>query len=326
MAMAQPPNVVTPQNLSQQSTSTTVSQNTINLSDEIKHHVVVGIGLMNVLVPVLKKYINHKLKKLYEDLENEYKINTEQIDLQYLEKIGSIPTEDKRAGPEAGSVIKDHNELAKLFLMRNMAKFDKISDDGFDASAALNILGRASCFSKKEKKLANKIRSDVRNTWAHCNYIEWTLIKYLNSFEIMLKFVNVLPEAEAIGKIFDKFKVSEVLEKWKTDGLQLEGKYVESAFLKRVFDGFQVTMKILAKEKMDITIFKELETKVQASMINIQKKQGLLEAEQIVMKKSLCNHDDRILHLESKAKKTTPVMFSIPDFLIFLEEKMSSKR
>ena len=48
-------------------------------------------------------------------------------------------------------------------------------------------------------------------------------------------------------------------------------------------------------------------------MRNIKKKQGLLEAEQIVMKESLSNHDDRISNLESKEKKTTSAMFSIPN-------------
>jgi hypothetical protein len=77
MATSIPHNVVVPQNLSQPSTSTTVNQNIINLSDEIKHHVVVGIGLTTVLVPVAKKYIDLKLKDYYNNLVRRYKINTD---------------------------------------------------------------------------------------------------------------------------------------------------------------------------------------------------------------------------------------------------------
>ena len=82
MAMARPPNVVVSQNLTQQTTSSTVSKATINLPDEVKNHVVIGISLMNILVPELKKYINFKVKDFYGKLVRDYKINTPNNTLQ----------------------------------------------------------------------------------------------------------------------------------------------------------------------------------------------------------------------------------------------------
>ena len=54
-------------------------------------------------------------------------------------------------------IIKSHHDLAKLFLKDFMTKFDKITDDAFDASAALTIIGKETVlFSKDEAMLAKK--------------------------------------------------------------------------------------------------------------------------------------------------------------------------
>ena len=68
MATGNPTNIVLPKNLSIQPTSNTVTSNTINIPDESKYHVVVGIAMMNVLVPELKKYIDLKMEAFYDFL------------------------------------------------------------------------------------------------------------------------------------------------------------------------------------------------------------------------------------------------------------------
>ena len=87
MATGNPTNIVLPKNLSIQPTSNTVTSNTINIPDESKYHVVVGIAMMNVLVPELKKYIDIKMKAFYDSLVKKYKINTPDNNL-YPEKAG----------------------------------------------------------------------------------------------------------------------------------------------------------------------------------------------------------------------------------------------
>lgn len=36
------------------------------------------------------------------------------------------------------------------------------------------------------------MRSDIRNPWAHCDFIGWTTTKYTDSFDLMGKFVKSL--------------------------------------------------------------------------------------------------------------------------------------
>ena len=47
-----------------------------------------------------------------------------------------------------------------------MTKFDKITEDAFDASAALTIIGKETkLFSEDETMLAKQLSSTVRNEW-----------------------------------------------------------------------------------------------------------------------------------------------------------------
>ena len=85
-----------------------------------------------------------------------------------------------------------------------MTKFNKMTDDSFDASAALTILGREpKLFSDKEIKMAKKITSDVRNDRAHpnCpNMANWKSMKFSTSFKLMGEFAEALPEPKVIKK------------------------------------------------------------------------------------------------------------------------------
>lgn len=58
-----------------------------------------------------------------------------------------------------------------------------------------------------------KVRKDIRNQWAHCDYTKWDAVKYSTSFQLMEKFVrdismSPIDENQVIGK----------LNKWKTKG------------------------------------------------------------------------------------------------------------
>ena len=235
MATGTPSNVVLPKNLSTQSTATTISCNTINIPDETKNHVIVGIAMMNVLVPELKKYIDLKMKTFYDQLVKKYKINSADNSL-YPEEAGYKFEYRKPIDDPKNFNIKSHHDLAKLFLKDFMTKFDKITDDAFDASAALTIIGKETVLkSKDETMLAKQLSSTVRNEWAHPNMANWTNMKYLDSFKLMVEIANALPEPKLIRNIFDKKDIVTALTSWRDDGLKLIGKFVDPALLKKVF-------------------------------------------------------------------------------------------
>jgi hypothetical protein len=65
-----------------------------------------------------------------------------------------------------------------------------------------------------EVSFFSQVRHEVRNPWAHCNFQEWDLIKYQNSFQIMFQIVKSLqlPVAEETTVIGE-------LVQWQTNGI-----------------------------------------------------------------------------------------------------------
>jgi hypothetical protein len=223
MASAKPPNEVIPRNLTPTSTSGAVLQGNIKLTDNDKRHAVVGIALSMVLIPTLRNYVDSKLSVFYNILVQKHQVNSEQSDLFNPEEYGFNYHDQNKY------VIKNHQELAKLFLEKHMAKhFKTISDESTDASAILGIIGRASCF-KKENKLANEIRQKVTNEWGHCNMSSWTQIKFAESFQLMIKLIRALPST-----VKEKENTIKSLIEWQDDGIKLLGKYVDPEILKKV--------------------------------------------------------------------------------------------
>ena len=88
MAAAKPRNVVIPRDLSQPSTSSTMSKARVNIDDNTKRQVAVGIGLNDVLVPELRKYLDYQLEKFYKVLVNTHKINSNQNSRYKPERYG----------------------------------------------------------------------------------------------------------------------------------------------------------------------------------------------------------------------------------------------
>ena len=58
-----------------------IKSSQLDLTDDIRRHIVVGIALNNYLVPQLKEFVDQKMKEYYEQLVNQYKINTSQSEL-----------------------------------------------------------------------------------------------------------------------------------------------------------------------------------------------------------------------------------------------------
>ena len=107
--------------------------------------------------------------------------------------------------------VQDEVSLAKLFMKSYMAHFNAF-DSSFDASAALAVLCCAPPFTSA-KLSAERVRSEVRNEWAHCDDASWTDVKYDRCFDLMKTLVEDLGLAPA-----DEEKLLGKLQLWREHG------------------------------------------------------------------------------------------------------------
>ena len=94
-----------------------------------------------------------------------------------------------------------------------MAKFIAF-DKTCDASAVLNLLGRLPVFPSALQNAANIVR-EGRNTWAHCNFTEWTEANFKTRFDQMkqiVREVGSLPHANVIDVLSE-------LRDWEDKGI-----------------------------------------------------------------------------------------------------------
>ena len=160
------------------SPTNSIKSSQIDLTDDIRRHVVVGIALNNYLVPQLKEFVDQQISVYYKKLVNDYKIDTSQswLDEKVIrrERLNlNIFDGEKRL-----SNIRSHNELAKHYQQQHMTRnFKSILDEGTDASAIITILERSRGFGKVINELSRQIRAEIRNKWAHCNYTKSGLMR-----------------------------------------------------------------------------------------------------------------------------------------------------
>ena len=107
--------------------------------------------------------------------------------------------------------VKDPVSLAKLFMKPFMAKFTGF-DQTMDTSAALSVVAEAQPFhASGAGAMAKKIRSDVRNPWAHCDFSHWTDVAYQASLNDMETLINLINPSQ-------KKRILDDLEGWKQKG------------------------------------------------------------------------------------------------------------
>ena len=195
------------------------------LSKEEQHWVLVGIGLTKVLAPTLRKVVDTELGKWHKILcqppdeidkqnfaKHKKKLPPSNNQLHY-KNINNNSIHKKLASAYDYG-IKDALSLARLFVQPHMAHFTGF-DETVDMSALLTIIGEAAPFVSSGVAIeAKKVRSDVRNPWAHCNFSEWTVDMFNDSFqaiESLVKKIN-LPAR-------DEKKVCDELDFWKQTGI-----------------------------------------------------------------------------------------------------------
>ncbi|XP_028414268.1 uncharacterized protein LOC114537435 [Dendronephthya gigantea] len=211
-----------------------------NVSDGERRWVVVGICLSKVLAPALRNVLATELQKWYNQLCQP----PDEIDKQVY------PREKKNLSPSTLALqykninnnhvhkspsrydykVNDALSLAKLFVKPFMAMFTGF-DDTMDMSAILAVMCEAKPFTLSGAAAdAKKMRSDIRNKWAHCNFSDWTKAMFnaaIHDMESLLKKMNM--------SVADEKSLCDDLKNWQHKGLALcFGQSVDSELLKLV--------------------------------------------------------------------------------------------
>jgi hypothetical protein len=184
--------------------------------------VIIGICLTKVLTPALRDVLANEMPIWYQNLllpPNEIDKQTcarhaktlppSKSKLNY-ESVNNNSTIRKTSSYDYG--VKDPVSLAKLFMKPFMPSFTGF-DQTMDTSAALSIVAEAQPFHGASG-MAKKIRSDVRNEWAHCNFFHWTDVNYqaaLTDMETLINNFNLTPA--------EKKRMLDDLDGWKQKGM-----------------------------------------------------------------------------------------------------------
>ena len=181
----------------------------------------VGTVLNTVLMPCLRTKIQQEMTPFYQNLVAKFGID-KQI---YRSHQKTFPTSAIRLNYESINHnaarfrdpryydyrVEDEVSLAKLFMKPHMAHFNAF-DSSFDASAALAVLCCGPPFTSA-KPTAERVRSEVRNEWAHCDDASWTDVKYDTCFDLMKTLVEKLGFAPA-----EEEKLLGKLQLWREHG------------------------------------------------------------------------------------------------------------
>ncbi|CAG2209520.1 unnamed protein product [Mytilus edulis] len=171
-----------------------------DLDDRRKRWLIVGICLHTIISPILRTYVVPVVTKLCYSLTSRNKIHKQTYG-SHLERYAPTNTQlnyqainnnkTKRNKAQYDYRVRSAVDLSRLFLQTHMAHFTAF-DDSCDSSALLGIIVNIDRFSPVVQANAKKIRSDIRNAWAHCDFTEWTAIKYTDSFQLMGQLISNL--------------------------------------------------------------------------------------------------------------------------------------
>ena len=202
------------------------SVSTGNISDEQRRWVVVGICLTKVLTPALRNVLSAELQSWYNLLcqppveihkqspsKHKKTLASSKLKLKY-ENINNNHVHKSPRAYDYG--VKDDLSLAKLFVQPFMTHFTGF-DQTMDVSAVLTVMSEAHPFvTSGAAAHAKKVRSDVRNEWAHCNFFKWTIFKFDAAFQemkLLVKKMNLSPA--------NKMALCDELDGWKDKGMNI---------------------------------------------------------------------------------------------------------
>ncbi|VDI29181.1 Hypothetical predicted protein [Mytilus galloprovincialis] len=198
-----------------------------DLDEEKKRWLIVGICLHSIISPLLRKYVYCIVSSLYRSLvnrnnidmqgwnrylwkfpdTNEYYLNYKSINNNYDNWKNDYHMYDYK--------VMSHVDLSKLFLQPNMTHYSAI-DESCDASALLGMITNISLFPPAVQTVAKKIKSEIRNKWAHCDFKDWNAAKYEDSFNLMTQLVKNVGTSST-----EEHTILGELNTWATNGQNL---------------------------------------------------------------------------------------------------------
>ena len=193
------------------------------ISDEQRRWMVVGICLTKVVTPALRVLLDNKMPEWYESLiQSPHEIN-KQTFTKHIKKYPphfkfnfnykSINNNSSRKASSYDYAIKDPISLAMLFVQPFMAKFGGF-DETMDISAVLSVVAEAHPFNQASNA-AKKVRLDIRNKWAHCEFSYWSDVNFqaaLADIENLINKIDLTPS--------EKTKSLGDLNDWKQKGMR----------------------------------------------------------------------------------------------------------
>ena len=202
------------------------SATTNSISDEERRWAVVGVCLAKVLTPVLRNVLATELQNWYhrlcqapDEIDKQVfsKYKKKLLPSKYMLKYENINNNNARRPIHAYDyAVKDPLSLAKLFVQPFMAAFTGF-DQTMDMSAVLAVMSEADPFiSSGVAGDARKVRSDIRNQWAHCDFTKWTVLKFNAVFQDMKSLVKKVKLSPA-----DEKALCDDLDGWKDKGAVL---------------------------------------------------------------------------------------------------------
>ena len=220
--------------------SSPAATSTNNVSVEERRWLIIGICLNKVLTPVLRKVIGFEIHEWYKTLlKPPVKIDQQTVG-KFVKNLppstiklnyDSVNNNSVHKSPKLYDyTVKDSVSLAKLFMKPSMASFTGF-DHTMDTSAVLSVMCEAQPFiARGADVFAKKVRSNVRNKWAHCDFSQWTELVFqtaLNDIESLIKTVGLIKDEEQISL--------DDIDNWRKNGKKFcFGDLVDCEFLNRI--------------------------------------------------------------------------------------------
>ncbi|XP_028405266.1 uncharacterized protein LOC114527776 [Dendronephthya gigantea] len=209
-----------------------------SISDEEKRWMVTGICLHKILTPALRNVLRNEMPKWYQSLIKPPTEISKQTPRMFVKKLPPSTIQLNydsinnniihKSTKSYDYAVKDPLSLSKLFMKPFMACFAGF-DHTMDTSAVLSVMCEAQPFiTTGAAALAKKVKSDIRNEWAHCNFSHWSQLNFqtaIQDMELLVKKAGLTPVEEQL--VLDDLNV------WMKNGKELcLGKPVDEDLLK----------------------------------------------------------------------------------------------
>ncbi|XP_028405267.1 uncharacterized protein LOC114527777 [Dendronephthya gigantea] len=298
-----------------------------DFSDEERRWLVIGICLNKVLSPELRKVISNEMPKWYQTLIKKPTEINKQTAGKFLKSLppsaiklnyDSINNNTLRKSSKSGSydyAVKDPLSLAKLFVKPFMANFTGF-DHSMDISAALSVICETQAFINSGTAVfAKKVRSDVRNEWAHCDFTHWTE----PIFQAALKDIESLVKKLGLTTADEK-TVLDNFEYWKNNGEKLcIAKFVDSELLDLILTEVGDIQKSVTlinddseeKERL-LRCLQNLQTSLSKEIHDLREKVCRLELEQLKLHNQYVSTVEDVEIIKNEVARMTTIDNEIP--------------